>query len=494
MECKEERPSVGQVGRGITYTITFFDAGDIATLVLDTSKLIDDTASAVITTATVTTLVTGDAIPLGGMFSLLFLGQRTAYMSYDVTANDMQQQLSHLSSLGSVTVSRSDITPDGGYTWAVTFDSDLGDLPLLAVDDKTLTGTFAHVVVGKRTIGELPPFDSGPGGLPLGTAIVTDMDIMAYTIKDLKQGVPYYVRIAASNSVGYGPARLATPAAIAPFPQAPSSPLDVLLSSPASDKINVNFSPPSFNGGNEIDKYLVEWDTAPFQNEVQTLSVSSTPIQEVQSITTSALDINEQQIVSITGSAAGRPEVYEVQALQCDATGGVFFLTFRGYTTEPIMWNATLTASDAEAAGLVGESLQEKLEKLPSISHVTVSMPSSGTSPNQRDINNAYDVVCRGVTTPAGGVALYPKKVTIQFDDIPGATGEMPLLEARVEQLVGHKIIRIWNKGDDDQAASGGEGVVSVPGVALVTGTFTLTFRGYTTEPIPVSAPKSQTL
>ena len=51
-------------------------------------------------------------------------------------------------------------------------------------------------------------------------------------------------------------------------------------------------------------------------------------------------DVDEVQIVALVGTAGGNPEAYEVQALQCFATGGVFFLTFRGYTTAPIAWNA----------------------------------------------------------------------------------------------------------------------------------------------------------
>jgi hypothetical protein len=82
-----------------------------------------------------------------------------------------------------------------------------------ADDDVTLTGTFAHVVIGERTRGALPPYDGGVGGLPLGTSVVTDMDALTFTVAGLAQGVPYYVRVAAANSVGYGPARLAAPAA-----------------------------------------------------------------------------------------------------------------------------------------------------------------------------------------------------------------------------------------------------------------------------------------
>jgi hypothetical protein len=64
----------------------------------------------------------------------------------------------------------------------------------------------------------------------------------------------------------------------------------------------------------------------------------------------------------------------------------------------------------------------------------------------------------------------------------------MPLLVPRVEQLVGTKVVNLYNQGDDDVNATG-SAAVSVPGVAYLSGTFTLTFRGYTTAPIPSYAP-----
>ena len=104
---------------GAAYTITFHDAGPIANLIVDVSRLFDNfgvggAGPGTYSQESVTSLVTGDAVRLGGSFALLFLGQRTAYMPFDVSAVDMQAQLSHLTSLGSVSVSRGDVTPDGG--------------------------------------------------------------------------------------------------------------------------------------------------------------------------------------------------------------------------------------------------------------------------------------------------------------------------------------------------------------------------------------------
>ena len=138
----------------------------------------------------VTRYATGDSTPLGGGFSLGYGASRTPYLPHSVTATDLASALSALPNLGRVSVSRSDATPDGGYQWLVTFAGDLGDVPSLTADALTLTGTAPGVAVSEVVKGVLPPFNSGAGGLPLGTAVVTDLDALSYTASGLAQGVP----------------------------------------------------------------------------------------------------------------------------------------------------------------------------------------------------------------------------------------------------------------------------------------------------------------
>jgi len=57
----------------------------------------------------------------------------------------------------------------------------------------------------------------------------------------------------------------------------------------------------------------------------------------------------------------------------------------------------------------------------------------------------------------------------VTFAFTPGATGDLPLMRADVEGLRGNKIIDVTEV---------------TKGVAQITGSFRLSFRGYTTEPI----------
>jgi hypothetical protein len=210
-------------------------AGDLADLVVHTSDPdpvvpgLTGTGGLTPAAFTVTELVAGTGVPVGGSFALSFRGQRTGYIAADASAVEVQAELEELSTVGSVSVQRSDEDESGGYTWTVTFLNNLGDLPSLVVDDVTLTGTLASVAVAEDTKGVLPAFNQGVGGLALGSAIVTDIDSTSYAIRNLAQGVQYYVRVSATNSVGYGPALICFPAAAAPQPQPADAPEGVLF-------------------------------------------------------------------------------------------------------------------------------------------------------------------------------------------------------------------------------------------------------------------------
>jgi hypothetical protein len=58
-----------------------------------------------------------------------------------------------------------------GFSWTVTFDTNIGDLPDLIVHKANLLGTSKSMVVREQKKGSLPPFDGGTVGvhvLPLG--------------------------------------------------------------------------------------------------------------------------------------------------------------------------------------------------------------------------------------------------------------------------------------------------------------------------------------
>ena len=70
---------------------------------------------------------------------------------------------------------------------------------------------------------------------------------MSYRIDGLEQGVPYYVRVAATNAIGYGEALLATPRYEIPLSGTPSKPEEVTLSVVHSDSLRVDFNAPTMH-------------------------------------------------------------------------------------------------------------------------------------------------------------------------------------------------------------------------------------------------------
>lgn len=187
----------------------------------------------------------------------------------------------------SVTRSQSDREQ---YTWTVLFDTNLGDLPLMDIDFGAVTGSLVTCGVTEAVKGVSPSFASGPGGLSEGSAIVTDMDNLRYTITGLRQvcsvcepeglcqcaltflwarvclpcwsiryfvlrimlpwqGVDYWVRVSAANAVGFGSPEQSTPPNLAPFPLPASAPRGVSVSSHDAGSIDVSWSAPATNGG-----------------------------------------------------------------------------------------------------------------------------------------------------------------------------------------------------------------------------------------------------
>ena len=201
---------------GIAWTITFLtNAGDLPDLALEN----DAGMSPGDVNVVVTEARAGTSLVLGGKFAMEFNGQRTGYVPYNVTAEGMKNALQALSTIGTVDVARLDEDENRGFTWTITFETDLGDNPPIFVDDVTLTGTFARGSTSEGVKGVGPPFNSGTGGLSLGSFTITDLEALSYTITDLKQGVPYYSRVAATNAIGFSPAKLATPPVASPFPR-----------------------------------------------------------------------------------------------------------------------------------------------------------------------------------------------------------------------------------------------------------------------------------
>jgi len=75
----------------------------------------------------------------------------------------------------------------------------------------------------------------------------------------------------------------------------------------SDSEIQVDFAPPSSDGGSHVTSYKVEWDTDPGNQEIQTITTSTfTGPNEIISISTSAADVDEVQEIRTTADHVRR--------------------------------------------------------------------------------------------------------------------------------------------------------------------------------------------
>eukprot|EP00644_Phytophthora_capsici_P006870 jgi/Phyca11/103776/e_gw1.8.907.1 len=75
-------------------------------------------------------------------------------------------------------------------------------------------------------------------------------------ITSLTKGTPYYFRIRAKNSQGYGQPQLSSPPKMQPY-TTPSAPTQVALGITSATMLTVRWAPPSDDGGALISGFVV---------------------------------------------------------------------------------------------------------------------------------------------------------------------------------------------------------------------------------------------
>ena len=111
---------------------------------------------------------------------------------------------------------------------------------------------------------------------------------MTYTFFGLEQGVKYFCRVSAYNSIGYGPSSEIS--SFTPVGQ-PNPPSVVNASIPSGSGLSliVTWMEPDYNGGSNILGYEIEWFTKQNIREIQKITTSATyGILEIQVVKTSA--------------------------------------------------------------------------------------------------------------------------------------------------------------------------------------------------------------
>lgn len=188
-----------------------------------------------------------------------------------LTGGSMEAALEELDGVTSVTVER---VPGGtggaaanNFVWRITFNDD-GDFGMAVATDNvnTTAGDMVDPVVRTEQDGEV--FNGGCDGVP-------------QIVGGLTQGTPYHVRVFAYNSAkGFGPAAITNAATPVRPATVPGLPRQVSLTAVSGAALRVVWSPPSDDGGREVDRYVIETrrgsaTAAPVEHVFTSLSTGS---------------------------------------------------------------------------------------------------------------------------------------------------------------------------------------------------------------------------
>ena len=150
--------------------------------------------------AAVTTTQAGTE-PMDGSFTLSFNGSSTIDMPSDVSAADMKACLEDLPGVGTVTVVRSANyiagLDRGAYSWAISFTSLAGDLPLLVATSGRLTPSTsgATISVVEVTTGTTAYLLHDGTGIP---------DVRSVVVPSVIPGAFYSFQVMPLNALGLG--------------------------------------------------------------------------------------------------------------------------------------------------------------------------------------------------------------------------------------------------------------------------------------------------
>ena len=138
----------------VTFTqLQYLDVGDVDLMVPVHDNLIGTNLQMTVVETVPATSKTYQKVALtpagivSGTFVLSFRGQATSNLAYDISSIDMKNELQLLSTVGSVTVTRTG-DASAGFDWEIVFDDNIGILPVLGTNSGGLTN---GVVVASTT-------------------------------------------------------------------------------------------------------------------------------------------------------------------------------------------------------------------------------------------------------------------------------------------------------------------------------------------------------
>jgi hypothetical protein len=186
----------------------------------------------------------------------------------DASDSEFAYLLNQLPNIGTVSVVRFPL--ENGYTWQITFDgckivngSDVcneGQMPLIRYDSalSNVTCDISTVVIVEG---------SGPDNCESGECAVFISDVLDGHAKDiilddLTTGSPYFVRVLAHNSEGFGYPAISKPEFLVPTYNPPGTPPPVRLHSSTSTSITLVWDFPRENGGAPVmgfELWMDDW-------------------------------------------------------------------------------------------------------------------------------------------------------------------------------------------------------------------------------------------
>lgn len=225
------------------------------------------------------------------------------------------------------------------------------------------------------------------------------------------------------------------------MPQPPLEPSEVVIKSIDGSSLAVQIYEPRESSNEAIDSYRIDYNSLELSNEKQRISIQCAAKPEIQTVTTSAANINENQYLILDSAYSSDSIQSEVQQVACYANGGSFGLTFDGKT-------AFIDYDSDESI------IKEAIESLANVNSVTVNFDGGATS------------ACCPFDFDSCG-SFY-----VTFLSVVDMAGDLPLMSAETNSLEGARRVNITTTVDGD---------------APLGGNFRLSFRGSITDLIDAS-------
>ncbi|GMF34613.1 unnamed protein product [Phytophthora lilii] len=254
-----QRSSVEASDGGFTWSITFLDTGDNFVLAAKDIKLnCDDPQTC--STATYDVLVTKVR---SGVLPPACVGSRIVPATGALTKGQLYNL--RVSAYNEVGFGKPGVAPNP-------------QKPMVVPGPPTAV-TLAVYSVSELVVLFSPPDDNGGDTVTdyevqwaLDSAFTTPSSVTVTimtgvsapyrrVISSLTKGTPYFTRIRARNSQGYGPFQLSSPTKMQPY-TTPSAPTQVASGITSATMLTVRWAPPSDDGGDTISAYVVQWDVA----------------------------------------------------------------------------------------------------------------------------------------------------------------------------------------------------------------------------------------